>query len=85
LLALVLGFGINTIAHVTHGHDATTLSSHHLSCGYCLYFGNLADTPRHLYAAAPATTHIYVVAQSQDNVRSRTPDLAAQPRAPPLS
>jgi hypothetical protein len=85
LLAVLIGFGLNTIAHVAHSHEGATQSSHHLSCGYCVHLGNLADAPNHQHTLLPATLHVYVVGDSHDRAHVRAPSLAAQPRAPPFS
>ena len=85
LLAVLLGFGLNTIAHVAHSHEGATQSSHHLSCGYCVHLGSLADAPRHQHALVPTIGFAYVVDDSHDRAHSRAPVLAAQPLAPPLS
>lgn len=85
LLAALVGFGLNTIAHVAHSHEGATLSTHHLSCGYCLHLGNLVDAPKHQHTLLPATPQAYVVGDSHDPAHVRAPSLAAQPRAPPFS
>jgi hypothetical protein len=86
LAAMLLAFALNSIAHVSHRHDATPTSTvHSLSCGYCASFGSLADAPKHTHSS-PARELVSVVAAAA--FEPSIPVLAqtsAQPRAPPLS
>ncbi|MET0533234.1 MAG: hypothetical protein ABW171_03330 [Steroidobacter sp.] len=86
LVAVVLAFALDSIAHVVHRHDdsaKTTLSTHGPACGYCAAFDGLVDAPKHHYS--PLTTIIvtgYVAPVALFPVAIRT-HLSAQPRAPP--
>jgi hypothetical protein len=83
--ALLVAFALNSIAHVTHRHDASASVTHSLACGYCATFGGLADAPRHYLSSADfALSHVFVAAESAVDipVRVRT---SARPRAPPHS
>jgi hypothetical protein len=88
LVAMLLAFAINSIAHVSHQHDdpGTTASvAHSVACGYCASFGSLADAPKHTYSLPgheqPRTPVATIVAAAI----SALPQTSAQPRAPPLS
>lgn len=84
--ALMLAFALNSIAHVTHQHDAAHVSiAHHAVCGYCVTLGSLAGEPGHTFSiqkpspaeGIPTATVI---------VRLPThPETSARPRAPPIS
>lgn len=86
LVAVVLAFALDSVAHVVHRHDdsvKTTQSAHGPACGYCAAFDGLIDAPKHQYA--PLTTillagYVAPVAQFPVSLRTR---LNAQPRAPP--
>jgi hypothetical protein len=85
LVAVVLAFALDSVAHVVHRHDdaKTTLSAHGPACGYCAAFDGIVDAPKHHYA--PLTTILiagYVAPIAQFPVSIRT-HLNAQPRAPP--
>jgi hypothetical protein len=86
LVAVLLAFALDSVAHVVHRHDdsvKTSLSTHGPACGYCASFDGLADAPRHQYA--PLTTIIvsgYVAPIALAPVSVRT-SVSAQPRAPP--
>jgi hypothetical protein len=84
LAALLLAFAVNSIAAVTHRHDAAPSSAHHsLACGYCLSFNGLADAPRHDHASlALAPDSFYLVADLEPWFAPR-PATSARPRAPP--
>src|ERR1044072_3195401 len=59
LVAVVLAFALDSVAHVVHRHDdgaKTTLSAHGPACGYCAAFAGLIDAPNHHYA--PLTTSL---------------------------
>lgn len=83
VLAVVLGIGLNSIAQATHRHDGATDSAHHITCGYCIHFGSMADAPRHAGVAAPARAYATLVAEPLDRIIVRSAPCAAQPRAPP--
>lgn len=87
LVAVVLAFALDSVAHVVHRHDdavqTTTLSTHGPACGYCAAFAGLIDAPKHHYASLTAILvagYVAPVAQIPVSVRAR---LTAQPRAPP--
>jgi hypothetical protein len=84
LAALLLGFALNTLGHITHRHDGTLApTAHSLACGYCVSFGSIADGPRHSHSL-PTTEYVSVdVADTTEHVYSRRPTTAARPRAPP--
>jgi hypothetical protein len=84
LAALLLGFALNTLGHITHRHDGTLApTAHSLACGYCVSFGSIADGPRHSHSL-PTTEYVSVhVADTTEAVYSRRPTTAARPRAPP--
>jgi hypothetical protein len=86
LVSLMLAFALNSIAHVTHRHDATIGHQlHSAPCGYCISFDHM--TP------APASRALAIVPLFAAESPSRAPTLvaarfsltAAQPRAPPGS
>ena len=86
LVAVVLAFALDSVAHAVHWHDdsvKTTLSAHGPACGYCAAFDGLVDAPKHHYASLTAilvTGYVAPVAQVLVSLRTR---LSAQPRAPP--
>src|SRR5687767_3233807 len=85
LAGLLLTFALNSIAHVTHRHDAAPSSAlHSLACGYCISFGGLADAPRH-GCAPPLIEHASApVAEGFETWIVRRLTTTARPRAPPL-
>lgn len=85
LAGLLLAFALNSVAHVTHRHDATPASvTHSISCGYCVSFNGLADAPRHSHAAPVEQQFGVFVAPEFDLESSSVPETSARPRAPPL-
>jgi hypothetical protein len=85
LAALLVAFALNSIAHVTHRHDAAPSSvTHSLACGYCLSFDNLADAPRHSYAPLIAEYTSTQVTAELGFCFDRRLTTSARPRAPPL-
>jgi hypothetical protein len=86
LVAVVLAFALDSVAHVVHRHDdgaQTTLSTHGPACGYCAAFTGLIDAPKHQYAPLAAflvTGYVAPVALVPVSVRTH---VSAQPRAPP--
>jgi hypothetical protein len=86
LVAVVLAFALDSVAHVVHQHDdsvKTTLSAHGPACGYCAAFDGLVDAPKHEYAPIAATLiAAYIAPVTQFPVSVRT-HVSAQPRAPP--
>jgi hypothetical protein len=85
VLVLMVGLGLNSIAHVSHAHDEATSASQHAPCGYCVHLGHLADAPRHAYGIGQATAFDSLIGECLRIVRSLAPELSAQPRAPPIS
>jgi hypothetical protein len=83
LVALTLGFALNSIAHASHTHDSTQAPSHQLACGYCAHFGALAGTPTHHFVVAPRDLNYSAPALSEAATLSREPELSAHPRGPP--
>lgn len=83
LLVMALGFALNSIAHASHSHDVASAAAQHLSCGYCVHLGALADGPKHAQGVAPLSSCERLEAQAHTAPRSCAPELAAQPRAPP--
>lgn len=86
LVAVVLAFALDSIAHVVHRHDdsvKTSLSAHGPACGYCAAFDGLVDAPRHHHsplANVVVAGYVAPVALFPVSLRTR---LSAQPRAPP--
>jgi hypothetical protein len=77
LAGLLLAFAVNSIAHVTHRHDAApSTASHSFACGYCLSFNGLVDAPRHDHAPLPVEHEsFYLIVDSQapiGDIRSST-------------
>lgn len=86
LVALVLAFALDSVAHVVHRHDdsvTTSLSTHGPACGYCVAFDGLIDAPKHQYAPLTAILVAGYVAPISTLPVSARPHLHAQPRAPP--
>lgn len=82
----MLAFALNSIAHVTHRHEAAAHHQlHNALCGYCISFDNLTPAPAaHSLVITPqARTDVAVAAPAV--VSSRFALTSAQPRAPPLS
>ena len=85
IAGLLLAFALNSIAHLTHRHDASASVTHSLACGYCATFGGLADAPQQYLSSLDfALAHVFIAAESAADipVRVRT---SARPRAPPHS
>jgi len=84
LAGLLVAFALNSIAHVTHRHDAASASvTHSLACGYCAAFGGLADAPRHHCSLlVPERVGVLVALAEEDPYSVRTWP-SARPRAPP--
>jgi hypothetical protein len=86
LAAVLLGFAMGVITHVTHQHDAVATSvTHSVQCGYCISFGGLADAPRHTFSPAVATAGARLALPPVLIVRSVEQRISARPRAPPVS
>jgi len=82
----MLVFALDAIAHVTHRHDATRVSAAHtLACGYCLSFGGLADSPRHVTGIPLAEPIALVVLPTRAIPIALRPQTSARPRAPPIT
>src|ERR671911_630721 len=63
LAGLLLAFAVNSIAHVTHRHDAApSAATHSLACGYCLSFNGLVDGPRNDHAKLTVVHDTFYVA-----------------------
>jgi hypothetical protein len=86
LAAMLLGFALNSIAHVAHQHDATpTAAAHSLACGHCASFGALADGPRHTYLVSEHRAKVGPTLLPSLSIRSFELLTSARPRAPPVS
>lgn len=86
LVAVVLAFALDSVAHVVHRHDdsaKTTLSAHGPACGYCAAFDGLIDGPTHEYAPLASILIAGYVAPIAKFPASARTHLSAQPRAPP--
>jgi len=84
--ALMLAFALNSIAHVTHQHDAGQVSvAHHAVCGYCITFGGLAGEPGHTYSIPKANPAESIPAATAVVRLPTQPETSARPRAPPVS
>jgi hypothetical protein len=85
LAGLLLAFAVNSIAHVTHRHDAAPSSvTHSLACGYCLSFNGLADAPRHEYAPLVVERESFYLVADLKPWFPRRVATSARPRAPPV-
>ena len=80
--ALLVAFALNSIAHVTHRHDASASVTHSLACGYCATFGGLADAPRQHPVVSPISR--LRTSSSLPNPQSISPCASGRPpgRAP---
>jgi hypothetical protein len=84
LAALLLAFAVNSIAQVTHRHDAAPSSAtHSLACGYCLSFNGLAGAPHYDHAPLVVEHESFYLAADCTAPVARRPVTAARPRAPP--
>lgn len=86
LVAVLLAFALDSVAHVVHRHDdsvKTTQSAHGPACGYCAAFDGLIDAPKHHYAPLAAILIAGYIAPIAQLPVSLRPRLNAQPRAPP--
>lgn len=85
LVAVLLAFAVDSVAHVVHRHDDTskTWGAHGPACGYCAAFDGLIDAPKQSYAALSAITLVSYVAPLAEVPVSFRPAVTAQPRAPP--
>jgi hypothetical protein len=83
---LLLAFALNSIAHVTHRHDAPASATHHLACGYCAAFGGLADAPQHSRLLLLDLGRIDGIVATDVEIPARCPfQESARPRAPPIA
>jgi hypothetical protein len=86
LASLLLAFALNSLAHVTHRHEATAASPQHSAlCGYCISFDSMTPGPAN---GLPATVTQYAaerIAVAPSLVVSRFARTCAQARAPPVS
>jgi hypothetical protein len=86
LAALLLGFALNSIAHVAHQHEAAATSIQHTAlCGYCISFGALADATRHTFSPPLALASAGLAVPPALTIRSVEQRTSARPRAPPVS
>jgi hypothetical protein len=85
LVAFVLGFAINTVAHAGHAHDPASVFSQQTSCDHCVQFGHLVDAPNCAHEAPIAARSFRLALPAGDIVDSRAIWLSAKPRGPPLS
>jgi hypothetical protein len=86
LAAILIGFALNSIAHVAHQHEVAAASiQHSVHCGYCISFGALADATRHTFSPPLALTSARVALPSALAIRSVEQRTSARPRAPPVS
>jgi hypothetical protein len=84
LAGLLFGFALNSIAHVTHQHEAASPTAvHGPACGYCVSFGALAAAPQHNHALPTVEPLAVRVAAALDVPFSARPLTSAHPRAPP--
>ncbi|MFO7306571.1 MAG: hypothetical protein C0P74_013720 [Gammaproteobacteria bacterium] len=81
---LLLCFALNTVAHVTHGHDPASVFATQVSCDHCLQFGHLADLPPVELEAQRRLDSSQPFLPANAAVRSQTVVLAAHPRGPPF-
>jgi hypothetical protein len=82
----MLAFALNSIAYVTHHHDAIPGHAlHGLLCGYCVSFDNMTSAPaiRSLAVEPAPTAEVLTIPTTA--VVFRFAHTSAQPRAPPLS
>lgn len=85
LAGLLLAFAVNSIASVTHRHDAAPSSAtHSLSCGYCLSFNGLVDAPRHDHVPLDVTQETFYLSADVEGSFVARPSTSARPRAPPV-
>lgn len=85
LVALALGFAVNTVVHAGHAHDPASVFSQHNSCDHCVHFGHLADAPSYAHEAPAALRSCRLAVPAGDTCDSRAIWLSATPRGPPLS
>lgn len=84
LAGLLLAFALNSVAHVAHTHDATSVTVAHSACGYCATFGGLGNAPVYAHTLPiPALTPVETL-DPREIVIARRPTFSAQPRAPPI-
>jgi hypothetical protein len=85
LAGLLVAFALNSIAHVTHRHDATSAQlTHKLACGYCATFVGLADAPRHYRPLPVPERGGVLIAPAFEVPYFVRLGTSARPRAPPL-
>lgn len=85
LVGLLLAFALNSVAHVTHRHDATTTSApDSLACGHCASYGGMADAPHHDYSLPVAPPVGIIASSGLEILDAHRPQTSARPRAPPV-
>jgi len=83
---LVVAFMLNSIAHVTHRHEANAgTTAHVVACGYCLSFSGLADATVHRTPVLAPSPGDEIIVTATPPLRCYQNPCAAQPRAPPVS
>jgi hypothetical protein len=86
LAGLLLGFALNSVAHVSHRHEATSTSaSHSVTCNHCVSFGTLAGAPSHSHPPGLSQPIWLGVTATQVVLPAQRLRSSAHPRAPPLS
>jgi hypothetical protein len=84
LVALAMGFALNTIAQATHTHDpASPFAQHAAHCDHCVQFGHMADAPRHEHAPRLFVATLGATLPESERLVESSPALCARPRAPP--
>ncbi len=86
LASLMLAFALNSIAQVTHRHEASRASQlHSAPCGYCISFDNMTPAPADRPLAIVPAYAVERLAVAPITVVSRSVPTYTQPRAPPVS
>ncbi len=80
ILAWMLAFGVNALAHAAHSHSA---ASEIAACGSCLTFAGIADAPRHSLPVIAHAKHVAIAMPFVNAIIDTAPRTQAQPRAPP--
>jgi hypothetical protein len=85
LAALLLAFVLDTVAHLTHTHEASpATASHNAVCSLCVSFANLADAPRYLHEVGSVQPITIAFAFIVIVAVARRPWTSARSRAPPV-
>ncbi len=86
LASLVLAFALNSIASVTHRHEATIGHQLHSAlCGYCISFDHMSPAPATRASTITPAIAVEVAVRTTTVVASRFALTSAQPRAPPIA